>query len=91
MSVTLSAASSVPINGRFTDPGDAAWLPSSYFANRANFPPEELRKYAGRYVAFSWDGSQVVASGDDEEMVESELLAKGVEPSRVVFSYVDPL
>src|SRR4051794_10408609 len=36
-----------------------------FLTNRAQFPPEELAKYAGKYVAWSPDGTQIVASDED--------------------------
>jgi hypothetical protein len=33
-----------------------------YRENRAKFPPEELRKHDGQWVAFSADGQRIVAS-----------------------------
>ncbi len=61
-----------------------------YSQNRRQFPPEELIKYAGQYVAFSLDGTRVVASGATEEELEKQLQAVGIDPSQVVGSYVPP-
>jgi hypothetical protein len=37
--------------------------------NRETFPPEELLKYAGKWVAFSPDGSKIVAAaGSDVDL-----------------------
>ncbi len=36
-----------------------------FLANRANFPMEELAKYMGKWVAFSPDGSRILASATD--------------------------
>jgi Family of unknown function (DUF5678) len=61
-----------------------------YSQNRRQFPPEELIKYAGQYVAFSLDGTRVVASGATEEELEKQLLGAGIDPSQVVGSYIPP-
>ncbi|HVS39074.1 MAG TPA: hypothetical protein VMS17_26180 [Gemmataceae bacterium] len=66
------------------------WLDAQHFENRRNFPSEELSKYEGRHIAWSWDGAQILASGKSQEAVEEELKALGVDPSRVVFDYVFP-
>jgi hypothetical protein len=62
----------------------------AYHQNRRNFPLEELARYPGRYVAFSPDGTRILASGDSEEEMEEELERQGIHPSQVVGSYVDP-
>lgn len=64
------------------------WL---FTVNRNNFPLDELVKYAGKHVAWSLDGSQILASGEDDEDLDKNLVAAGIDPSRVVHSYVEPL
>jgi hypothetical protein len=70
-------------------PPDDSWLSASFFENRRNFPPDELMKYAGKHVAWSWDGTQIVASADDDPELVEKVKTLGLNPSRVVFSYVD--
>lgn len=36
-----------------------------FWENRHRFPYDELEKYAGRYVAWSPDGTKIIASDDD--------------------------
>jgi hypothetical protein len=59
-----------------------------YLKNRQAFPLDELRKYRGRYIAFSLDGLRILASGATMEEVEEHLLAAGIAPDRVVGSYI---
>jgi hypothetical protein len=66
-------------------------LGPEYFENRAKIPREELAKYAGMYVAYSWDGKQIVASGADEDEVERRLAAMGSDPLHAVIGFIDPL
>ena len=73
-------------NGERREPPDL----SHYHENRNKFPPEELAKYCGKYVAFSPDGTRIVASGETEEEMEANVIAAGIHPSQVVGSYVDP-
>jgi hypothetical protein len=68
---------------------EVPWLDAQYFENRGKFPPEELEKDAGQYVAWGWDGTQILASGATMEEVEQKLVAAGIDPSRVVGDYVD--
>jgi len=63
---------------------------AEYSQNRRIFPPEELAKYAGQYVAFSLDGIRIIASGATEDDLEKQLQAAGIDPSQVVGSYVPP-
>jgi hypothetical protein len=61
---------------------------SHYHENRLKFPAEELAQYAGQYVAFSPEGTHILACGSTEEEVEKRLEAAGIDPSQVVGSYV---
>ncbi len=62
---------------------------SHYEENRNKFPLDELAKHAGKHVAFSPDGTRIVASGATEEELEAALQAAGIHFSQVVFSYID--
>jgi hypothetical protein len=72
-------------NGERLEPPDL----SHYEENRSKFPLDELAKYAGKYIAFSPDGTRIVASGETEEEMEANVIAAGIHPSQVVGSYVD--
>jgi hypothetical protein len=61
-----------------------------WFQNRPKFPPEEEAKYAGQHVAFSLDGLRILAGGASIDEVEQQLVAAGIDPSRVVHSYIPP-
>jgi len=61
-----------------------------YHQNRCRFPLEELARYRGLYVAFSLDGSQILASGETMEEVETKLLAANIHPRDVVGSFIEP-
>ena len=74
------------VNGKKTEPADLG----HYEENRSKFPLDELAKYAGKHVAFSPDGTRIVASGDSVEELEANLIAAGINPNQVVGSYVDP-
>jgi hypothetical protein len=75
-----------PTNHKRLEPPDI----SQYEKNRAKFPTEELARYAGKYIAFSPDGTRILASGETEMEMEKNLIAMGIHPSQVVGSYVDP-
>ena|SRR5437870_4782164 len=52
-----------------------------FLANRAAFPVEQLAKYAGRWVAWSRDGTRVAASADRPELLDELLRACGEDPA----------
>jgi hypothetical protein len=67
------------------------WPPGELFRRNQNqFPAEELMKYAGQHVAWSRDGTRILASGESFGAVDDQLQAAGIDPSTVVFSFVDP-
>jgi len=64
------------------------WL---FSVNANEFPHDELAKYSGRFIAWSMDGKQILASGEDYEEVDRNLKAAGIDPSQAVHDYVEPL
>jgi len=74
-------------NGKRLDPPDL----THYEENRCKFPLDELAKYGGKQVAFSPDGTRIVASGDTLKELDEALEAAGIHFSQVVTSYIDPL
>ena len=56
---------------------------SLYETNRAKFPLEELARYTGKFVAFSPDGTRILASGSTRAEVERKLEAAGIHASQV--------
>jgi hypothetical protein len=65
-----------------------------FLANRAAFPVEELAKYAGRWVAWSPDGSHIAASAASPEHLDRILEANGEDPALCVVEGIpddDPL
>jgi hypothetical protein len=73
-------------NGERPEPPDLSY----YEENRSKFPLDELAKYWGKHVAFSPDGTRIVASGDSFDEVIARLEAAGIHFSQVVHSYIDP-
>jgi Family of unknown function (DUF5678) len=65
---------------------------SMYGENRRHFPPpEELLKLAGEWVAFSADGTRVLAHGKDFEEVKAAMEAAGLNPFDAVWDQLPPL
>jgi len=59
-----------------------------YARNRAQFPVEELALYRGEHIAFSADGTRIVAHGTDRKAVMAELQERGIHFSEVGWSFV---
>jgi hypothetical protein len=70
-------------------PADASDM-EHFNENRTRYPLELLIPYEGRHVAWSLDGTRILADGESEEEVEEKLVASGIQPDRVVFDYIDP-
>lgn len=51
--------------------------------NRAQFPDDELRKYGGKWVAFSGDGTRIVASAERLEDLDRAVIEAGEDPQEV--------
>jgi hypothetical protein len=59
-----------------------------FLVNRSQFPPEELAQYAGKHVAWSPDGTRILASDDDPLRLDAVVQALGYDPAETVFSFV---
>jgi hypothetical protein len=62
--------------------------PNEHYRNRGLFPAHELEKYFGKEVAWSLDGTRIVASGDDTAAVGAAVLKAGYRSDDVVLAYV---
>ncbi len=56
--------------------------------NRAAFPPEDLLQYRGKDIAWSPDGTRVIASDTDLLRLAATVKELGYDVSEVVFSTV---
>jgi len=64
---------------------------SQFQRNRAKMSPEMLRPYVGQYVAWSLDGTRIVAGAADEAELIAKLRREGIDLSQVVLDHVpDP-
>jgi hypothetical protein len=70
------------------DPRNLPMDMQQFLKNRCAFPPEELTKYAGQYVAWSPDGTRILASDDDLQRLDGAVKASGYDPAEVVVSSV---
>ena len=68
-------------------PSDVPWViidHDVYNKNRSRYGHEELRPYAGEWLAWSLDGSTILAHHPDAEEVRRQLIEKGTDPGRAV-------
>ena len=59
-----------------------------YLKNRSKTPAVALEKHAGKYVAWSPDGTHIVAADDDPMKVIAALKSAGYDPAECVLSSV---
>lgn len=59
-----------------------------FLRNRSQFPPEQLERYAGKYVAWSPDGRTIIAGDTDELGLEHAIRAAGYDPAQVFVSSI---
>jgi hypothetical protein len=74
-----------------TDFPHVPFLPREFDINVRNIPAEELDRFAGQYVAYSLDGSQIVAAAPTREGLRQILHDAKIDPQQVVFGYIDDL
>lgn len=61
---------------------------TTFAKNRAAFPVDELAKFVGKWVAFSPDGTKIVATHEDVEILDKLVRQAGYDPRAVVFEGV---
>jgi len=62
---------------------------SRYEENRARIPLEDLRPYAGQWVAFSQDGSRIIAGAESLRDLEACLARTGVDAQKVALERIE--
>ena len=62
--------------------------PNEHRQNRERWTEEQLRPYYGKEVAWNLEGTQIVASADNDGDLFQAVLDAGADPEQVVFSYV---
>jgi hypothetical protein len=72
-------------NGKPKSPIDLA----VFQRNVRQFSSEQLAPYWGKQVAYSADGTQILAAGDTDEELDALLARLGIGTDEVVFGYVD--
>jgi hypothetical protein len=60
-----------------------------YRENRASIPLAQLRCYEGQWVAFSLDGSHIIAANEDLDALDGLVIAAGADPERVALERIE--
>jgi hypothetical protein len=63
---------------------------ATYRKNRDSFPLAELARYGEQWVAWSADGSRIVAHDEDLVKVADSIRAAGIDAEDVMFEYIPP-
>jgi hypothetical protein len=74
-----------------TDFPDVPWPHPEHDANRDRIPIEVIDQYRGMQVAYSWDGSQIVAAAPTWEELFRRLDEAGIKQGTVVLGYIDDM
>ncbi len=61
---------------------------NTFRRNQSQFPRAELEKYDGQYVAWSDDGTRILAADPDPLRVDAMLVAAGYDPAQILVSRV---
>jgi hypothetical protein len=64
------------------------FVPEEHYRNRSLVPGAELVKYYGKEVAWSLDGTHIVAAGDDPSQVCAAIQRSGLNTDEVVLAYL---
>ncbi len=59
-----------------------------FLQNRSQFSSTELEKHAGKYVAWSPDGTRIVAADEDPMKMVAAVKSAGYDPAECVLSSV---
>jgi hypothetical protein len=65
------------------------WIDPRFIENQRNFPVKELVRYQGQHIAWSWDGSEILAADADRRTLDQKLRSVGIDPLRVIHDYVE--
>jgi len=71
------------------DPRLEPWNSPSFLENQRKFAAEKLLCFAGQFIAWSWDGSRIVAGDADRRVLDQKLRDAGIDPLQVIHDFVE--
>lgn len=77
------------MNPTTVSPPAFPWPGPDFERNRERVPASARDKWAGRHVAWSWDGTYIVAGADTLPALLAELHQAHLDPATVVFDFID--
>ncbi len=72
-----------------TDVRPTPWIDPCFLENQRKFPADELLRYQGQHIAWSWDGLQILAADAERRALDQKLRNKGIDPLKVIHDYVE--
>jgi hypothetical protein len=61
----------------------------TYYHTRSEMPAEDLRQYNGKWVAFSGDGTRIIAAAESLAELDQLVMASGEDPELVGFERIE--
>ncbi|MGL4550416.1 MAG: hypothetical protein ACRC33_04450 [Gemmataceae bacterium] len=58
--------------------------------NNSKFPVERLQPYIYQYVAFNWDGTEIIDSAETDQALVAKLDARGIPSTAYVIGWAGP-
>jgi len=71
------------------DTRPAPWIDARFLENQRKFPVDELLRYQGQYIAWSWDGSNILAADVNRRALDQKLRDAGIDPLQVIHDFVE--
>ena len=65
------------------------WTDPRFLENQRNFPAQELALYHGQHIAWSWDGSRIIAADRDRRALDQKLRDAGIDTLKVIHDFVE--
>ena len=67
----------------------APWIDAAFIENQRRFSAEALARYQGQHIAWSWDGTQILAADADRRALDQKLREAGIDPLAVIHDFVE--